>query len=57
MPRINAQRLKEVLEGLLTMTTVCWEMSKNQELTEQLEQLKMRIEAMINTLDATFHIE
>lgn len=52
MPRINPQKCVELLEGLHTMTLLCWDLSKNPELTEALEKMKVVIEDMISTINA-----
>jgi hypothetical protein len=57
MPRISPKKCVELLEGLHTMTTVCWELSKNPELTENLEQMKSVLERMINTIQNTLLLE
>lgn len=54
MPRINPDKLIEQLEGLHTMLKICWELSKNQELTELLDQVIEKLERMLTTLEATF---
>jgi hypothetical protein len=51
MPRINPEKCVELLEGLHTMTQLCWELSKNPELTDLLEAMKTRLEDMINTIN------
>jgi hypothetical protein len=51
MPKINPERCVELLEGLHTMTQICWELSKNPELTQLLETMKERLEAMIQTIE------
>ena len=52
MPKINASKLQECLEGLYTILKVCWELSNNQELTEHLDIAIARLEAMISTIEA-----
>ena len=49
MAHINPQRLVELLEGLYTLLTLAWELSKNPELTELLENAREKIEDMIRT--------
>jgi len=50
MPTINPEKMIELLEGLYLMTQVCWELSKNPELTEALEKMKERIDKIIQTI-------
>jgi hypothetical protein len=54
MPRINPQILIEHLEGLHTMLKICWELSKNQELTDLLDQTIEKLEKLVDTLERAF---
>ena len=51
MPRINPEKCVELLEGIHTMTQLCWELSKNPELTDLLDAMKKRLEDMIHTIN------
>ena len=53
MPRINTEKLLEVLEGILLMVTVSYEMSRNDELTDNLLRVKERLEYMIHTIETS----
>jgi hypothetical protein len=54
MPRINPQVLIEHLEGIHTMLKICWELSKNQELTDLLDQTIDKLEKLLTILEETF---
>jgi len=54
MPRINPQVLMEHLEGIHTTLKVCWELSKNQELTELLDEVIEKMEKLLTSLENTF---
>jgi hypothetical protein len=51
MPRINHIKCVELLEELHSMTQMCWEISKNPELTELLEKMMERLEQMVKTIE------
>jgi len=51
MPRINPDKLLELLEGIHTMISVCYELSRNDELTDHLRRVKERLESMIGAID------
>jgi len=51
MPRINPAKLAELLEGIHTMIQLCWDLSKNPELTELLEQVKSKLESIIQSVE------
>lgn len=50
MPRLNLEKTLEFVEGLHTQVSICYEMSRNDELTDELERIRDRLEALINTL-------
>jgi hypothetical protein len=50
MPHINPEILLDQLESLNTILTIAWDISKNHELTELIEQVRTKINTMIHTI-------
>ena len=53
-PRINPEVLIRELEQLLTLLGVCYELSRNQELTDTIDLMKERVERIVATITAEF---
>ena len=50
MGKVNVVKLLEILEGLHTLLELCWDLSKNPELTDLLETAISRLEITISTV-------
>lgn len=50
MPRLNIDQMIELLEGLHTQVSICYDLSRNDDLTEELERIKDKLEQIIHTL-------
>ena len=51
MGKINSVKCLELLNTLHTITLLCHELSKNNELTELLEKMRDLLERMITTIE------
>jgi hypothetical protein len=52
MPRINPEVLRDILEGVLTTLSVAEDLSRNIELSEHLEAIRRRLEAVLQSIEA-----
>lgn len=56
MPRINPEKITELLYQIHTQMGVIWELSKNPAITTEAERVKELLERILTTIEEAFAI-
>jgi hypothetical protein len=56
MPRINPEKMTELLYQIHTQMGVIWELSKNPAITTEAERVKELLERILTTIEEAFSI-